>query len=317
MDWIKKNYDRFALLVLALALLGSSGYLAWQSQQFPNSFSSVTTPVPHSSKLPAIDDGPLNAARESLAKPAAWSETHPGSLFVSLPYIVVNGTLVNPAESDIDLHPPVKNKWLIDHHLELLDGNVLNQDPDGDGFSNLDEFVGATDPNDKNSHPGYLTKLRLKEWIRVQFRLKFAAYDESSFQINTLDLRQPSSFVKLGETIPNTKFKILKFTPKKVADPGTGGEKDVSELTIQNLETEENVTLILDTVVNSPDSYALFKYLWDNSEMRVKREGKFVIKPETDVEYKLVDIHENEAVIRSLKNSGPDIKIPRLEAGAR
>ena len=96
----------------------------------------------------------------------------------------------------------------------------------------------------------------------------------------------------------------------------TGVNKDISELTVQNTETQEMVVLILDSVVNSPDSYAVFHYIWNNTDFTVKKEGKFVLRPETDVEYKVVDIRDTEAVIKNLKTSGPEIKIPRLEAVA-
>jgi len=316
MEWIKKNYDRFLLILLAFVLVGSSGFLYWQGQQFLNSFGLVQQKVVHGSKVDPADSSALSRARESLAKAAEWKEKHQGSLFVSRAYIVVKDQAgvdqaIDPTESDICLHPPVPNKWLIDNRLDLLDVNVLNEDADGDGFSNLDEWNGKTNPQDKTSHPPYVTKLRLGRWIKVQFRLKFAAYDESSFQINTLDVRQPSQFVKLGEIIPGTKFKVIKFDKKTVSNPQTGAERDISELTVQHSETEEMVTLVLDTVVNSPDSYAEFRYLWNNTVLRVKKEGKFVLQPETDVEYKVVDISDNEAVIKNLKTSA-EIKIPSV-----
>ena len=317
MNWIKKNYDRVALVLLSLTLAGSSGYLVWQGRQFSNSFEAVLANPPHGSKVAIADDVALLKARESLAKAAAWKDSHPGSLFVSRPYLVVNDVLVDPIESDTMVRPPVPNKWFSDHGLDLTDSNILNEDPDGDGFSNLDEFLGNTNPQDKTSHPAYVTKLRLVQWKKIQFRLKFAAYDDNTFQINTLDVRQPSQFVKLGDVIGGTKFKVLKFNLKKIPIVETGGERDVSELTVQNTETQEMVALVLDTVVNSPDSYAVFHYIWNDSEFTVKKDGKFVLRPETTVEYKVVDIRDTEAVIKNLKTSGPEIKIPRLEATAR
>ena len=317
MDWIKKKYDRFALILLALALAGISGFLIWQSQTFQASFAAVTKEVTHGSKAPPIDDSALRQAKESLAKPAAWGE-HPGSLFVSRGYIVKDDSLVAPEESTIPLHPPLTNKWIIDNHLDILDSDILSEDPDHDGFTNQDEFLAGTDPNDKNSHPAFVTRLRLAQWKKERFRLKFEAYDEgaNSYQINPIDLRGKSEFRKMGEQIKGSSFKLSKFEKKMVPNPKTGAQTDVSELTVQNTETDELIVLPKGAVVDSPDSWAVFRYLWDNTDLTVKRNQKFTLRPETSVEYKLIDIRDNEAVIRDLKNSGPEIKIPSLQEGS-
>jgi len=91
-------------------------------------------------------------------------------------------------------------------------------------------------------------------------------------------------------------------------------DTDVSELTVKNLETGVEVALILDKVVDSPDSFALFKELWDNSEFSVKKDQKFSLKVDPTVEYKLIDIQENEAVITNLKTGGEPIKVPHFDA---
>jgi hypothetical protein len=202
---------------------------------------------------------------------------------------------------------------------------VLNEDPDGDGFTNLDEWKGlkgdgsdSTDPQDKNSHPPYWSKLRLVQYIKQPFRLQFNAYDGDpkkpetmSFQINTVDVQQPSQFVKIGDTIQGTKFKVIGFEAKSIPNPATGSNTDVSELTVQNNETSDKVALVLDTIVDSPDSYALFDYLWANKEFEVKKGKEFVLLPEATLRYKLIDITEDEALIQT--PTGQQVRIPRLK----
>jgi hypothetical protein len=314
MDWIKKHYDRFALIVVGGGLLVSSGLLIWQSQQFKDQFSVLQQSVSHGSKLPPLDSSALTAAQQDLKQPAQWQD-HPGSLLVSERYVISDGKPVNPLKSNIQLHPPVPNSWFAEHHLDILDPNILNEDPDGDGFTNLDEFTGKTDPQDKNSHPAYITKLRLKQWIKEPFRLKLEAYDGDSFEINALDLHQPSQFLKMGEQIAGTKFKLIKYD-QKTRPNSANGETDVSELTIQNIETNEKVVLVMNQVVDSPDSYALFKFTWNNTEFKVKKDQTFALKPDPNVQYKLIDIRETEAVITNLKTN-EQITVPRLEEAAR
>lgn len=312
MDWIKKNYDRCVLILIALILVGSAGLIYSKINSFPSFFTEVEKVIPEGNKLPEVDTSFIGTIRHAVNEPPVWSHHHPGSLFVSRHYIVLNGKLEDPMLQDAMFHPPIPNQWLIDHGLDLLNPNILNEDPDGDGFTVLDEFVGGSDPNDKASRPSYSTKLRLKRYHRRPFRLKFAAHDGDSFQINTLDIRQPSQFLKLGDEIAGTKFKILKFERKNVMNESTGMERDVSELTIQNTETNEEVVLIYNAVVDSPDSFALFAFLWDNSEFFVQKDKEFALKPEPKIRYRLLDVNDQQAVITDLEK-GNRIIVPALK----
>ena len=322
MDWIKKNYDRCLLLLLAVALLGSSAGLIFSIKAYPERFKPIQDPVAHGKKVTSMETEALERATASLAKPAAWG-SHNSSLYVSRKFVArhdaATGTdlLINPFEpGSAPLHPPIPNDWFLKNNLadRILDADVLDQDPDKDGFSNLDDYLGKTDPQDPASHPPYLTKLRLKRFIRVPFRLKFEAYDDDgNFQINTVDVRQPTQFVKMGEVIAGTKYKVVKFESKAEPNPKTGVNRDISELTVENIETGVRVPLIVGMEVNSPDQFARFAFLWDHTEFTVKKEQKFFLKPEPGVEYKLVDIQEKEALIMNVKTEGDPIKVPRVE----
>ena len=51
-------------------------------------------------------------------------------------------------------------------------------------------------------------------------------------------------FLKLGEAVPGTKFRLAKFEFKTRTD-SKGAHEDVSELTLQDVETKELTVLIL------------------------------------------------------------------------
>ncbi len=94
---------------------------------------------------------------------------------------------------------------------------------------------------------------------RERFRLIFQAYDGDPkevkgmlFQINTIDIRQPSDFLKIGDSIPRTKLKLLKFEYKTVRHANTGEDEDVSTLTLIDTETSETTVLPITKVVNVP-----------------------------------------------------------------
>src|SRR6202012_4333078 len=145
------------------------------------------------------------------------------------------------------------------------DPSVPFQDADKDGFTNEDEFRAGTDPNNKDDHPPYYSKLFLAKFIKVPLRLVLNAYDGApkrdkpdkfSFQIDTIDLKQPSEFLKLGEMVPNTKFKLEKFEYKTAFNPKTEDQEEVSELTLIATDTGDKIVLIYNKVTDSPDVLA-------------------------------------------------------------
>ena len=343
MDWIKKNYDRFILAVFAVALIGVSVMLFISAQKFGDKFAEAMSPPAKSNKIPEVDTVRITEAKKAFETPTEWNITnHSGRLFTSEPYYVKDGKLERPRGGVIYTHSrtgdPIPNDFFTDNGLPLLDPNVPFADADGDGFLNEDEWYNggkgiakdettkgeSTDPNRKDSHPTYLSVLLLKNWVKVPFRLRFNAWDGDqkkpeamTFQINTLDLNQPTEFLQIGQTVRNTKFKIQKFVFKEVPNPSTGEKDDKSELTLVNSETEEQVTLILNTVVDSPNQFADFSYRWNKKHgeadyvFRVAKLKEFALSPDVTVKYKLLDVNPENAVIQT--PDGQKLTVPLLK----
>ena len=56
------------------------------------------------------------------------------------------------------VHPPVPNDWFEKFGLPVQDADVLEQDQDGDGFTNLDEWQGGTRSDKQGFAPGLSNK---------------------------------------------------------------------------------------------------------------------------------------------------------------
>jgi hypothetical protein len=335
MDWIKRRYDQFILLLMALVLLGVSILLILRASAFEENF--ISGVGRGTDEVTPLDTARLDQALQDLQQPKGWTAAH-GSLFVSEKYIVRDGQLVNVDKDR--MHEPVPNEWFEEHGLDILDSNILQADADGDGFNNLEEWQAKTDPRNKEKHPPYVTKLRLVKEYDVQFRLVFMSYVNQTFQINTLDVTQPTQFVNMGEIIPGTDFKISRFEEKKriTGEEGSPIEKDVSELTLIEVrlrdpdkgdvakmtkeelqalkpedleETGKTVTLVLEQIVNSPDTYAEFIYLFNGQKLNLQEGQIFTLPPEGS-KYKFIDIEGNEAVIEQV-DTGEKIKVPRSQ----
>ncbi len=332
MDWIKKRYDQFLLALAAILLLACAVLLILRAQSFGEKFNDVQAAIPPNNKIPPLVLDRIEEAKATTEKPSAWVlDTNPdpqrvrGSLFVSEYYMIgsASGVPEKPKEgtlyTDSLTKQPIPNSWFMGNSLPLLNTDVATQDPDQDGFTNEDEWRGKTDPNNKDSHPPYHTKLFLNQFIKVPIRLIISSYDGDgkkdkpetmSYGINTVDLRQPSEFLKLGQPVTNTKFKLDKFEYKTKLNPGTGDEEDVSELTVINTETSEVVILVLTKVTDSPNTFALFDYQWPpTQDISVAKLQQFGLRPGTTADYKLIDINETEAVIQL--PSGEKYTVPR------
>jgi hypothetical protein len=79
---------------------------------------------------------------------------------------------------------------------------------------------------------------------------KKTAPNEMTFQVNRLDVGQPTDFVKLGDYLRGTHFKVIKFQYKTRAHPNAEGD-DISELTLLDTTTKETVVLPLAQIVRA------------------------------------------------------------------
>ena len=152
----------------------------------------------------------------------------------------------------------------------------------------------------------------MKSFVQEPFRLVFASWVDDTFAINTNDLKEPTQFLRLGDSIRGTKFKLVKFTEKYEANK-YGTKIDVSELTLENQETREQVNLVKERIMISPESVANFVYAWGGRrEFAVKKDQEFSLKPEEQIKYKLVDVQSAKAVIVNTQKPNEPIEVGLL-----
>src|SRR5438034_1393614 len=307
MDWIKAHYDRVALIAAAAFLFIAAISIWWSVIQFGNRLIGQPAPRPKNASPPATAVE-LDHAAEQLLHPAQWKSSRRSGLFVpERHFIGANGL---PATlQNTQVHPPVPNDWFEKYALAIEDADALDQDPDGDGFSNLDEWQGSTDPTKKDSHPDYLTKLHLVSATEEPFRYMFSSWVGGTFAINAIDQSEPTQFLKIGDVIRGTDFKIAKFTEKHERNQ-YGTSVDVSELLLEHKDTHAQVTLVKEKVATSPQSVTTFVYTWGGRrEFEVRKDQEFSLKPVEEIKYKLVDVQPAKAVIVNTQKPNAPIEI--------
>jgi hypothetical protein len=300
-----------ALVGGVIFLTASMVLIGWNAATFRNNFSRLNTSGEEKTVVPLPQMLELERALEHLRQPAQWKFAGRSGLFVpERHFIDGNGLLVTLQSSEV--HPPVPNAWLEQFGLPITDGDVLSQDPDADGFTNFEEWQSQTNPKNRNSHPAFASKLKMKSFIQEPFRLVFASWVGDTFAINTNDLKEPTQFLKVGEPIRGTKFKLLFFT-KKFERNRFGTKTDVSELTLENQETGEHLNLVKEKIMTSPESVANFVYSWGASrEFAVKKDQEFSLKPEERTKYKVIDIQSTKAVVVNLQEPTKPIEVGLL-----
>jgi hypothetical protein len=306
-DWIKAHYDRVALIAAAIFLFISAISIWWSAIQFGNRLVSPQPSRAKTASQPAVAVE-LDRAAEQLEHPAQWKGSTRSGLFVPERHFIGADGL--PATlQNTQVHPPVPNDWFEKYRLPIEDTDVLDQDPDKDGFTNLDEWQGGTDPTDRNSHPDYLTKLHLVSATEEPFRYIFSSRSGTRFGINTIDQSEPTQFLKVGDVIRGSEFKIMKFTEKRARNQ-YGVNADVSELLVEHEQSHVQVTLVKAEVATSPQSVATFVYTWGGRrEFEVRKDQEFSLKPVEEIKYKLVDVQPDKALIVNTQEPDAPIEI--------
>src|SRR5437588_10477176 len=125
-------------------------------------------------------------------------------------------------------------------------------------------------------------------------------------------LKQQRQVLRISDTIACTHLRISRVTEKTAKDR-YGTDIDVSELTLENTETHEQLTLVKEKGAISPESVATFVYSWrERREFVVKKDQHFSLPPQRDIRYKLVDVEPPKAVIVSSQKPDTPIEIGRL-----
>lgn len=162
------------------------------------------------------------------------------------------------------------DEWEKKYGLNVNDASDANADLDGDGFTNLEEYVAKTDPKDPKDHPDYLDSLKivlpLKE-TSMPFTFRKATKIPAGWRCEFFDPARKDDYGRKGKVLtaivgeeivdkdldPKKALKsgfVLKgYTAKseKRAIPGSELKKtvDVSEAVVERKSDGKVITLVI------------------------------------------------------------------------
>ena len=316
MDWLKKNPEKVALMLVALVALAFGIKHLLAVPGYKDSFALQELPESKKGKsIPEMPDDLVKLSAELVSLPVPWDDRKikiPGSaaekavpLLRSVFIVEKDGSLFDLANPNTPpLRPPVPNTWILDHSLEILSPKVLEMDNDSDGFSNLEEWEAKSDPLKRESHPPYTDKLFFLARLQRTMILRFAVNQAPDFQIVLRTNRGSSTGIyREGKSFPDgrspdsQRFTLMKYTEKKDA-----AGMDASEVEVRDNENQKTLTLALKKDVTWPVYAIDFEFplgrTAEEQKIRVLEGKPFHLSLDPESEYTLVSADADSATIR-------------------
>lgn len=195
--------------------------------------------------------------------------------------------------------------WFKKYHLDLNDPKMLDADPDGDGFTNREEFLANTDPLDPNSHPptsGPQKTIALKEYNEVRLPIILEAVEGEKARIKRTDQGEGrTETVKVGDAVRGMPLKVTHLESRQ--EIGKDGlPADLSNVTLEDSSTKEKIVLVKDLPAKTSASYAVLVSTDGKTTLTVHHGDVFTWPTEPGATYKVVDMSQDQVVLRQIEN---------------
>ncbi len=269
----------------------------------------ITSPDP----APAATPAATPAAEEPAATaqvPIAPSESDLSATPVTAATATTVAPVVPAADTDPAPTAPAprsveapETAWFDLHQLDLNDPAMLDADPDGDGFTNRDEYLSDTNPHDAASRPPMVTRLRLADTGDDRLPLVLQSVSGSTAQLRDTSSGETHR-LSSGQSVPGFPYTVERVRSRAHSDKTSDGKVvDVSEIILRHQSTGKELTLVrgLSTRAGAGNAHL---YLEGKGQTITARQGEsFTLPDDGDRQYEIVDIRPDQAVIRD-KTSG-------------
>lgn len=296
MSWISENYEKAALggaavIAIGLVVLGWSGNnAARENYELDLPAKNKDANVAGLPRILEVDNSfksPHEVVRPTVNR-------HEVGLFTSIPIVVQKGRLTEPMDllSSSAIHEGIKNEFWVKYGIDPAFDNSPDLDPDGDGFTNRDEFNAETSPVDFKSHPDPVLKLSVVNVETEEVHVKPSSHKTgSTFRLENAERRRINK-TPLAPIVPGN---IIEFVGEKmqrrfkfIAVKGEGARSRI--WVIEDLKpNKKGVTYEFDkkgNLVGSPDKVGV-KDSTVEFKLNALNEGGKSFKLEENTRFKL------------------------------
>jgi len=273
-SWVRSHYDR-VLALFAVAMLGFTlffllmqmGAIGQRTAQFEQWMQYLT---PEHEHVEEVSDTLYEDVLDSLRHPTQLVVGEERTRWFFVPESRFSctecghpvpdgdddcpfcGALVDPPPPDTLDHSGdgIPTWWKVQHGLDPYDAADAEEDWDGDGFTNLEEYLHDTDPNDPDSHPPLIDWLIVDEiqehQIDLEFRSRVRTARGYRFGINygLPDGTTRTEFVNIGDRVGGFTIQSYEEILETIETPSRR-TVDRSELTVVSPRGDE-IVLVLD-----------------------------------------------------------------------
>jgi len=198
--------------------------------------------------------------------------------------------------------------WFARNGLDLNREGMLEGDPDSDGYSNREEFLADTDPNDPSSHPGFHPLMRLREMKVVEAPLRLEEVSGSTAKVRNTETDEVAT-VRAGDIIPGTKLKVGKIA-RRIETDKFGMQDDLSNLTAVDEVSGREMVFVVNMPTRTSETSAELTSRADPTVSVTVRQGEeFQWPGEPDRTYMVIDLRSTQVVVRDI-DTGETWTIP-------
>jgi hypothetical protein len=183
---MKKNPEKIILASTSVVALACAylGYAKMSSTEEDFSFSGKSSNKDDAAVAGAAAlDQVITTVAQPVLSPTATvgDKKRPVDMFIGVPLFArkpaSDSEMPKPIDPVIDepVHAPIPNSWWFDNSLkqEMFFSDGPQRDGDSDGFTNLEEFEGKTDPRNANDFPELAEKLEFAKYESKPYFLWF------------------------------------------------------------------------------------------------------------------------------------------------